>query len=180
VKAHVAHAGNELADQWAKKGTLNPTNLIEPFLPLSLKWIKAKVTKYITNKWSERWRSVLTARQTKIFFPTPDPKAALRLLQMNRDSIGLMFRWISGHNYLLRHFNLLSPTDFPNPNCRLCHQEPETSSHLIIDCPVLATKHWQIFGEHILHTIPLWTVPQLQEMITYAKSCCPEILPHEY
>jgi hypothetical protein len=131
VKAHVGHAGNELADTWAKKGADTMAEIVEPFLPLSLKWIKTKINNHLLQLWTERWQSVSTACQTKIFFPKPDPLKSKHILQLDRDTLGRLFRWISGHNFLLRHSNLLQPVHFPNPLCRLCNFEPETSSHLM-------------------------------------------------
>jgi ribonuclease HI len=180
IRAHVGHAGNELADQWAKKGTNTTTAIVEPFLPLSTKWIKTKLHSYSLTKWADRWNSVATARQTKIFFPKPNIPTSRALLRLDRETFGLAFRWLSGHNYLLRHCNLLDPVQFPNPTCRLCHYEPETSSHLLNSCPALATKRYSIFGAHILNETPPWTVSQLLNMIKTANDRCPEILPHEY
>jgi hypothetical protein len=180
VKAHVGHAGNELADTWAKKGANTVADIIEPFLPLSLKWIKTKINNHLLQLWTERWQSVPTARQTKIFFPKPDPQKSKHLLQLDRDTFGRAFRWISGHNFLLRHSNLLQPIHFPNPLCRLCHYEPETSSHLINDCPALMPIRVKTFNLHLLPDCPQWTVSQLLKMIDQANEKCPEILPHEF
>jgi ribonuclease HI len=180
IKAHVGHAGNELADHWAKKATVTPTDIVEPFLPLSTKWIKSKIDKYILRKWTDRWKSVTTARQTKIFFPQPNPTLSKKLLSLDRETFGQAFRWISGHNYLLRHCNLLHPAHFPNPACRLCNSEPETSSHLLLDCPANSTLRRKIFGEFLLPPIPQWSVSQLLQMISQTNEKCPEILPHEY
>jgi ribonuclease HI len=180
IKAHVGHAGNELADNWAKKGANTIADIVEPFLPISLRWIQTKIRNYLSTKWTERWRSVATARQTKIFFPYPDPQKSKKLLQLDRNAFGLMFRWISGHNYLLRHNNLLDPNNFPNPTCRLCNTDPETSSHLINTCPALSYHRFKTFGTHLNREPPPWTFNQLYDFITHANDRCPEILPHEY
>jgi ribonuclease HI len=180
IKAHAGHPGNELADNWAKKGANTTTDIVEPFLPVSLKWIHTKIQTYLRTRWTERWRSVATARQTKIFFPYPDPQKSKQLLQMSRDDFGLMFRWISGHNYLLRHNNLLDPTNFPNPNCRLCNFDQETSGHLINSCPALSYHRFRTFGRHVNPEPPTWAVNQLQNFIHHANDRCPEVLPHEY
>jgi ribonuclease HI len=180
IKAHAGHAGNELADNWAKKGANTITDIVEPFLPVSLRWIQTKIYKTLQAKWTERWRSVTTARQTKIFFPQPDPQKSKKLLRLDRNDFGLLFRWISGHNYLLRHNNLLDPTNFPNPTCRLCNFEPETSSHLINTCPALSALRFKTFGQHLIPEPPTWSVNQLHTFIALANDRCPEILPHEY
>ena len=68
------------------------------------------------NKLLKAWHFYSEARQTKIWFPKPNPKKSL-----------LPLRWIeviiSGHSKLKRYKN------------SLCLEEEESSFHVIAECP---------------------------------------------
>ena len=68
IKAHVGYEGNELADELAKKGSMNQGDLeLNPPIPHS--YTKSQNRKYITQLWNTMWRLLPTCRQTKIWFP---------------------------------------------------------------------------------------------------------------
>ncbi len=150
IKAHAGFAGNELADIKAKNGALSPSEGPEPFIPAPGSWFKQKITSFAHKTWSDRWRSSLPCRQTKIFFPVPDIRISKHLLRLSRDEFGLIFRWLSGHNFLRRHNHLLDPARFQSSLCRMCNLEEETSSHIILNCPALGHIRFSAFGYFIL------------------------------
>jgi ribonuclease HI len=135
TKAHVGHEGNERADQLAKAGTLKITYATEPIIPVPKAWIRNKIKNYINTEWTNRWRGTTEARQTKIFFPTPNAKTAQKLLSYDRTNCAKLFRWISGHSFHRYHNHLLQPEIFPNPKCRICQNDNEETSHLYAICP---------------------------------------------
>ncbi len=80
IKAQAGFAGNELADIKAKNGALLPREGPQPFIPSPKSWFKQKINNFIHTTWSDRWKSSLPCRQTKIFFPVPDMKISKHLL----------------------------------------------------------------------------------------------------
>ena len=174
IKAHQGHAGNELADTRAKLGAMWKTPGVEPVLPVSKTWFKRALKNFVCEKWSERWCSVAKARQTKIFFAEPQEKKSRELLGWSREKYGEFFRWISGHNFLGRHNHLLNPEKYPDPICRACGEEEETSSHLILECPVLSEMRFKILGQHLFRELYEWEPRKVWQMIEAAKTFCEE------
>jgi ribonuclease HI len=85
TKAHVGTPGNERADVLAKEGTQEITQGCEPMTPLSLAVAKWHIRTKMQNIWTQRWENGPDARQTRIFFPKPDPKRAKSLSALPRN-----------------------------------------------------------------------------------------------
>ncbi len=78
VKAHVGHRGNKLADSLAKLGASKPPLVLglglHDSVPLS--FIKQVLCGNTRDEWTETWITVEPCRQTKFFFPRPDPQVS--------------------------------------------------------------------------------------------------------
>ena len=120
---------------------------------------------------------VLSQKLDKLrsFFAEPQEKKSRELLGWSREKYGEFFRWISGHNFLGRHNHLLNPEKYPDPICRACGEEEETSSHLILECPVLSEKRFKILGQHLFRELYEWEPRKVWQMIEAAKTFCEEL-----
>ena len=89
---------------------------------------------------------------------------AKRIISYNRDIVGKLVQFISGHNYFNRHQNLIDGNT--DPTCRYCLEEEETTSHLVGNCPALWAKRGQIFYVWTLSTaMPKWGPLQIVTFI---------------
>jgi ribonuclease HI len=95
IKAHRGYDGNEMADQLAKKGTTMVDYQTEPIIPVAKSWADKKIKRYIHKEWTNSWRLLPEARQTKIFFPEPHKTKSKKLMAYNRENFAELFRWIS-------------------------------------------------------------------------------------
>ena len=164
MKAHVGIHGNEIADSLAKKGSTlgeGPSN--ELLIP------KVKQTNEINNhfnkKWIKAWNSYDQARQTKIWFPTPDPKKSNQLLTRKRNDLGRLVQFFTGHNKLKRHKNIQNAKEDPL-SCRLCYEDEESSFHVLAECPAMKIYRREVF--QCLTTLPNppdWTVNQVEKFL---------------
>ena len=57
---------------------------------------------------------------------------------------------VIGHNYLLKHKQLLG--EVASAKCRLCNGESESSEHLLCDCPALGRDRLGTTGHLTLQT----------------------------
>jgi hypothetical protein len=169
IKAHVGHAGNELADAKAKGGARLEVYGPEPIIPASKSWIKGEITQEVCAKWSWKWSSSLACRQIKIFFKSSCRIKSKQLLQSGREKFGRAFRWLSGHNFLRRHNNLLDRVNNPLSMCRMCGLEEETSIHVKIQCEALGQLSLKVFGKHLLTELDDWKVKNLLKFLDYPR-----------
>jgi hypothetical protein len=138
IKAHIGHKGNELDDKLAKNGTLKSTIRSCPAQ------IKLTTKQAILKVWQKEWNEHDKCGQTKVFFNTINTL----LGKCNRQTIGTIIQFITGHCFLLRHQNQkINPQAGLPVICRLC-KDPntlETPEHLIRACPVLINRRREIF-----------------------------------
>jgi ribonuclease HI len=174
IKAHVGHEGNERADWLAKQGTSKISYEVEPILPVPLSWIKSKIYNYQLKEWTQRWQGINEARQTKIFFPEPNPKVSKKLLTYDKQTCGKLFRWISGHSFHKYHNHITNPDAFSSPICRLCLSGKEETSHLFAHCEGIAHIRMRILGMTTLPDKFTWTPSTLLAMINDIDKICPE------
>ena len=99
VKAHVGHKGNEMADKAAKLAARRPVPLSKPlcFIPRSM--YNQLIRDALYTAWQKRW-DVSSVSQTKVWFPTPRPKASRQLLSQPRKVFSRFVRFITGHCFL--------------------------------------------------------------------------------
>ena len=100
IKAHVGHAGNELADQAALKGAQDASLLVDdpPALPKAI--INAAADQIGMNLWKAEWKALpaTVVRQTKLWFPDgPRPRFSFKLLRLPRVACGQMIQFLTGH-----------------------------------------------------------------------------------
>ena len=152
IKAHVGHAGNERADSLAKESLTRP--LIRPddapFPPES--YAKSMLSLKFLELWDDLWTHLDQCRQTKQWFPHPEPKKTFQLMRSSRTEFSALVQLITGFNFLRRHSALVDKTD--ENMCRLCDEDEETSFHIMAECSVLATIRLAHFGHPVL-SVPL-------------------------
>jgi hypothetical protein len=145
----MASRGNNKADHLANVGAALQAAGPEPFLPLSNAIIKAVALEDTLNTWTEKWHSLWNCRQSKIFFPDPQPAVSKNLLKLPRKEVGMLVRAFTGFSYLGYPQFLVHP-GVVNPTCRLCGEAREENHHIIKSCPALVTLCMTILWHHIL------------------------------
>jgi ribonuclease HI len=130
VKAHVGLKGNEQADKLAKKGTQFKHAVSN--IPIAPIHTINEITKFTYANWETYWNGRIDCRQTKLWFPAPNPKISKEIMQLNKMDFGLITRWFTGHCFLARHEALIHNED---PTCNLCFIDEQTPWHLLRECP---------------------------------------------
>jgi ribonuclease HI len=168
IKAHAGHHGNELADSLAKTGAIVKYTATPDEGVIDLEDIPApyshltKLTEQGVNRlWSERFNNSRKKdgtpmyRQTKYFFKEPNKEKSYFLLRQNRETLGKVIQFITGHTYMNRHQNLVEEANIDQedeedeprfPKCRLCDDGDETPFHLITNCTKLRDESNFFFG----------------------------------
>ena len=176
IKAHVDHRGNEMADQEAKQGALLGGSVLLP-LPLSKTIVRSQIRTRIDQAWNTRWQDGLDCRQTKLFFPSPDKNKSYAITKMSRLTFGQITRFITGHNFLRRHEQIVHPDPFTSKLCRLCENEEETAWHIVAECDCLHKIRGEIFGQYFLVEEGPWKVSQLKTFLNHPDVNWIEDLP---
>ena len=146
---------NVFFDRLAKGASQQAVEGPDPFLPLPTSVVKAAAKKQTIERWTSRWENLNSCRQTRIFFPEPNPKLSKELLHLGRHDLGLCIRHLTGHSFLKYHRSKIDPR--VNPMCRLCGSLQEESAHIILDCPHFQEARFQIFYEYVPVAIPtIW------------------------
>ena len=121
--------GNEKADELAKHATDLVHNVTIPqSTSITSQYLKTKMYEV----WDEQWQKETTCRQTKQFFPNPDPLRSKKLLKLARSQLTTVIKITTGHNMLSYHASKIDPTI--DSTCGLCGEEDETFYHFVTDC----------------------------------------------
>ena len=142
IKAHIGLDGNELADEYAKMGTIDTTTHIRTNTTSAE--TKKLISEFLYHKWREKWRALKKCRMTKIFYTGPDRRVGARVARLGREQMSIFIQAITGHNNL----NYMNSLIIPNYTslCRLCEEEDETFEHMYEDCPALWAERKEIRG----------------------------------
>jgi ribonuclease HI len=144
IKAHQGHAKNDMADECAKAGSkLTTRPMLSTAIPEAT--IQKRIKEYVVKKWNTEWANYPHCRQTKLFFPTIHLGKSKKIYKCDKETFGAVVRWMTGHNGLLYHNNLINPSFYQESMCRLCNEEEETAAHLLTECPVLMTARVDSF-----------------------------------
>ena len=151
VKSHSKSVGNANADFAANKGRTLPYVIHDA---PRITW--AQVTTEMVTKVNILWALLFalepTCRQTKQWFPKPDPKRSFKIMKLKRLQWGKLVQFITGHNTLNRHLFLTGVDPEISETCTLCGYDPMTSSHVMGSCPALMWKRGEVFNEYFLDT----------------------------
>ena len=152
IKAHIGLDGNELADEYAKLGTIDHTTQIPT--QTTYKEIRADTREYVYHKWKEKWKALKKCRMTKLFYDGPDRRVGKVVSRLSRNDMTLFIHAITGHNNL----NYMNSIIIPNytPLCRFCEEEDETFEHLYAECPVFWRERHEVRGD--TRGLQGWTV----------------------
>jgi ribonuclease HI len=169
IKAHAAHPGNEMADRLAKMGANQTIG------PARFKYYEAvasfnqSLIAQSNQKWQARWdEDPSKYMQSKCFIQTVSKNTSKfnnLLKNSNRQVIGRLIQFITGHCTLQFHANKLN--SFLDPQCRCCGLAPETPIHLIRGREVLTESRMNLFeGLDILNDGFNWSCGQLLQFLT--------------
>jgi ribonuclease HI len=172
VKAHVGIPGNLMADEAAKAGSQS-----NRFTQMEISNSRTELKTFIRDvrnlKWARLWadREGKDCRQTRLFFPTLNPKVWKDIKaysNLTPACLARIIRFVTGHTFMNRHEVLVQRgrDDLGSDHalCRLCKEEMETPKHLLTECPVLNIDRQALFNSYQLPQVPDWD-PKILRMI---------------
>jgi hypothetical protein len=113
----------------------DPVDIQSTILPPLTKYSMAqRGLSRLKNIWFQSWLKRDTCRQTKLIIGQLDPTVSKYIRQLDRDSLGRVIRFITGHAYLPAH-NQVVNSNLTDNLCRYCNQGPETVTHILFECP---------------------------------------------
>jgi hypothetical protein len=126
-------------------------------------------------EWTRSWadREGKDCRQTRLFFPTLNPKVWKDMKAYSNLApicLARIIRFLTGHTFMTCHEGLIQRSrgrdDLGGDNalCRLCEEDMETPEHLLTECPLLNLDRQALFNSYQLPQVPEWD-PKILRMI---------------
>ena len=156
IPAHKGHAGNERADELAKKGSKELDQKHHVAVDRPLAQIKSTLKSKIYEEWTEEWTSSGSANHTKSFYGGPNPGKAKFVYKLARLELGRFVRIVTGHNNL--NFFQAKIGLCPDGTCRFCGSGDETITHFLTVCPRLRGVRHDIFLDQFPNADMKWSV----------------------
>jgi ribonuclease HI len=169
VKAHVGYVGNELADELAKAGALDPTTQFDT-IPPSTSSIKRLAAEGFERIWDNQWKARTDCRQTKQWFPSINKTLSRQIIKLDRENLSAMVQLITGHNFLKRHSSLVNKTT--DKECRFCLEDEETTFHVMAECPAFARIRLNELGAITLSEPLSWDVRSVLSFLRETSVGC--------
>ena len=159
IPAHKGHAGNERADELAKKGTAedDPERTLRILRPQAS--TKAEIKAKTYARWGREWEELKIASHSKSFYSGPNARKARFVYKLARLELGRLVRIITGHNNLNFFQAKLGLTR--SPLCRFCNEGNETITHLMRSCPVFTELCREVFLDDLPMADMKWSVRNL-------------------
>ena len=159
IPAHKGYAGNERADELAKKGA----NETVPSLTISVgrpqAAVKTQIKESVYKEWEVEWQNMKIANHARSFYAGPNPGKAKYVFKLARLELGHFIRIITGHNNLNFFQNKIGLDE--QSECRFCEEGPETITHFLRSCPRFEASRRDV----LLDTLPTpemkWSVRSL-------------------
>ena len=154
VKSHSNVVYNDKADELAVAAAANPNegDIVEDLPLLAPELAKRQILTATDHLWNVLFKALRypeECRQTKQWFPTVDKARSRKILSCNRSQWGKLNQFMTGHNHLGRHSNIVDPTS--NPICSLCDfGYVQDTQHIIAECPYFLGLRSDIFNEYVI------------------------------
>ena len=126
---------------------------------LSRAGLKLSIHNWSMRVWGREWSSSESCRQSKLWFPVLSIDKSRIIRQLSRQELGLFVQFITGHNFLRRHQNLVTLRG--EVVCRLCGGDVEDSEHLFSSCLGLRKERLDILKTLRLPNPFMWEPTQL-------------------
>lgn len=153
VPGHEGHEGNERADCLANCGARRPFIGPEPFCGVPAGYVREKVRQWRRSEFMTHWVQSSGQRQAKLFI-SPSGEKSRKLLSMTRSELRIVTGYLTGHCEL--RYQLFKQGRSSTDLCRFCELVPETSEHVLCECPRLSDRRVRYFGDHLVTPSDVW------------------------
>ena len=148
VPGHMGVPGNENADSLAKVGTLLEWYGPEPALPVPWSMVRNKIKACVMDKSIRRFHEALGYRESKLYIRRQSKCDLAVLLSLSRAELRGVIAILTGHSNLRLHLKRMGLVR--DDICRKCNSKPETSNHLLAECPAYWKQRMDCFERPIL------------------------------
>jgi len=160
IPAHSGFAGNELADKYAKLGSMN-TDAVNVKLPVP----RCVCYAALRRKTYHRWTNYFGSNLPRHFGMLWRDKFKKELPRLDRRELRIATQILTGHSVLNYHLNKLVPNT--DPTCPLCEANEETVSHFLGQCPLRWKERVEYFDEHYTTASDIVDRWSLRQIIRY-------------
>ena len=172
MKGHSGCEGNEIADNKAKHYSYSDYRIYQT--PEARSLVNKDITTYFNNIWNEYWGNIELS-QSKDWFPNIDTTFYKKLLRYNKDTVGLLVRYLTGFVHLRRQNRLVNAEIHPSNLCRLCEEDRERAIHILLHCPRLMIRRQNILGYYYSDKPPThndhdkWELRKVKEFLDFSN-----------
>lgn len=166
IPGHSGLDGNEEADSLARKGSATTPCGPGPFLCLGWPHASNAIKTQVQNLKRSYWQNQKGLTQSKRLINHNNLKT---IPLNNRKNLSLLIGFLTGHYPTQSFLHKIGVER--NPTCRLCHESPETTEHLLLNCCRIAPSRMRILGQPTLapNLVPQIPFPALIQLLRFIR-----------
>lgn len=162
IPGHSGLDGNEAADSLARKGSATTPCGPGPFLSLGWSHASNAIKHRVQDLRRSYWNNQKGLNQSKKLINHNTLKP---LPLHNRKNISLLVGFLTGHYPTQSFLHKIGAER--SPTCRLCHESPETTEHLLLTCCRIAPTRMRLLGRPSMtpNEVPHIPIPDLTQLL---------------
>ena len=129
----------------AKRGAEIPYFGLEPVCGISMRTAKTTVKLWTGERHCKQWLKYPDHKLARKLVKKPPYALSKSLLQIDRIKLRRAITLITGHGWFRKHLRTVGLYN-GEITCRLCKQDDETASHILLECPALVRKRILLSG----------------------------------
>ncbi|XP_053990476.1 uncharacterized protein LOC128882772 [Hylaeus volcanicus] len=142
---------NERADRLANRGSDEPPIGPEPIIPLPETAYTIEIEKLRNTMKKRKWEETQGCEQAKTLLGTEtnNNKRSRQILNLSKEDARNVISILAGHASLKAYLNKIGKC--PNNVCNQCGEAPETTTHILCECPRLMMKRSRHLEQFIIN-----------------------------